>query len=219
MNTYYKILKNDGSACHGGTGKWFLPKDGVPGEWMPMVSDVKLCERGYHVVKAEHIINWLNEAIFEVEVKGLVYDEDEGKGVCESARLLRQLPTWNERTMRLFAADCAEHVLHFYEEKFPDDSRPRKAIEVVRRYANGEATLEELISAWDAASAAAYAAGAAGDAAYVAYAARDAARDAARAAAWDAAWAASAAWDASYAARDAANAAGDAAWDAANAAG
>src|SRR5271165_6484754 len=195
--TLYKILKNDGSACHGGTGKWSLPKDGVPGEWMPEISDVK---RGYHVVKAHDIINWLDEAIFEVEVKGLVYDDKEGKGVCESARLLRQLPTWNERTMRLFAADCAEHVLHFYEEKFPDDTRPRKAIEVVRRYANGEATLEELTSAvwaaWDAARdaasdaawAAAYAAGdAAYAASYTAYAASAAARSAARSAVWDAA--------------------------------
>ena len=108
----------------------------------------------------------------------------------------------DEKGLRLFACECAEEVLLIYEREYPKDSRPRKAIETARRYANGEATLEELDAAKDAAWAAAR------DAARAA--AWDAARDAARAAeaaAWDAARAA--AWDA---ARDAARAA---TWDAA----
>ena len=105
-------------------------------------------------------------------------------------------PNWNERTQRLFACDCAEHVLSIYEREYPDDGRPRKAIEVARRFADGEATPEELAAAeraaWAAARAAAERAAwaAARDAAERAAwaAARDAARDAAWAAAWDAAW-------------------------------
>jgi len=94
-----------------------------------------------------------------------------------------------DRLARLFACDCAEHVLPIFEQKNPGDKRPRKAIEVSRRYANGEATREEL----DAAGAAAEAA--AGDAAEAA------AEAAAGDAAWYAAWAAAgdAAW---YAERD-----------------
>ena len=113
--------------------------------------------------------------------------------------------------LRLMACDFGEAVLHLVPE---GEDRPRKAIEVARRFANGEATEEELAAArdaaWDAAWAAARAA--ARDAAW------DAARAAARAAARDAAWAA--AWDAAWAAaRDAARAAAwDAAWDAARAA-
>ena len=107
----------------------------------------------------------------------------------------------NPHICRLFAADCAERVLHIFEKELPDDDRPRKAIEVAR---NPNVT--------DAAGAdAGYAAGAA---------ARAAAGYAARAAAWAAAGAAagyaarSAA--AGYAARSAARAAaGYAAWAAA----
>jgi len=33
---------------------------------------------------------------------------------------------------RLFAADCAERVLHIFENEYPNDKRPRKAIEVAR---------------------------------------------------------------------------------------
>jgi hypothetical protein len=81
------------------------------------------------------------------------------------------------RIARLIACDCAESVLHLYESQYPDDSRPRTAISVARRFANGEATADELEAA-RAADAAARAA----DAAAWAAGAADAAARAARAA-------------------------------------
>ena len=93
----------------------------------------------------------------------------------------------DERTLHLFMCDCAEHVLPLFEREHPDDDRPRRAIEIARRYARGEATRAELAAAssaaWDAAYAAAW------DAASAASAAACAARDAA----WDASAAACAA--------------------------
>ena len=38
----------------------------------------------------------------------------------------------NHRTLGIWAADCAERVLPFFEEKYPKDNRPRKAIEALR---------------------------------------------------------------------------------------
>ena len=37
-----------------------------------------------------------------------------------------------ENTLIEFACRCAEHVLHYYEDKYPDDKRPRLAIEKAR---------------------------------------------------------------------------------------
>lgn len=116
----------------------------------------------------------------------------------------------------LFAADCAEQVLPLFERDRPDDSRPRRAIEVARDPHASAAAWFARDAAIDAASAAAWAASDA------AWAARAAAR-AARAAAWDAWDAASAAASdaasaAAWAASDASAAAWDAAWDAASAA-
>ncbi len=105
-----------------------------------------------------------------------------------------------------FACRCAEHVLHFYEDEYPDDKRPRQAIETARACITDK-------SAW-AARAAGDAAWDAGDAARAAWAAGDAAE-----AAWAAAraaWAARAAGDAARAAGDA-RAAAWAAWAAAEA--
>jgi hypothetical protein len=74
---------------------------------------------------------------------------------------------------RLFACDCAGRVLPLCEAAHPGDTRPRRAIEVARAYARGEATDEELEAARKgAADAAAVASDAAADAAaYAAYAA------------------------------------------------
>ena len=71
------------------------------------------------------------------------------------ARLLRCVDTWTERTVRLFVADCAEHVLPLFEGTYPDDRRPRQAIEAARAYARGELTDAAWAAAGDAAWAAA----------------------------------------------------------------
>jgi len=123
-------------------------------------------------------------------------------------------PELAEILSRHLAADFAEHVLHIFEDKYPGDDSPRKAIQAARLYADGDITAAARDAAWDAARAAARATAeaAAWDAA------RAAARDAAGAAAWAAARdaAGAAAWDASRAAAGAAARA--AAWDAAEAA-
>ena len=142
----------------------------------------------------------------------------DSNGLDDTLWCLRATEQDATKIVRLFAADCAESVLHHYESLVPNDDRPRKAIQAARDHANGLIDDAARAAAWDAARAAAWAAAwdaawaaagaAAGAAAWAA--ARDAARDAAWGAARDAAWAA--AW---AAARDAAR---DAAWGAARAA-
>jgi hypothetical protein len=227
-------LDKDGCSCHGGEAEWSLPTrnaDGTwtPGEWMPEIEgELKPCRNGYHVVTLEQLPNWIGERIFEVEVgKEILPDDD--KSVVRTCRLTRECTGWDERTARLFACDCAEHVLCLYEAQYPDDRRPRKAIETARRYAEGKAAVEDLTDVWDAAWAAARdAAEAARDAAWEAAAwaagvAAGVAAGAAGAAAWAAVWsAAGAVWDAAAAAREAAweaaawaaGVAAGAAWDA-----
>ena len=94
-----------------------------------------------------------------------------------------------KKDVRLIAADIAESVLHLYEEKYPNDARPRLAIQASRDFAYGRISSAAGDAAGDAAWAAAEAAAGAARAAARA-AAGAAARAAARAAAEDAAWAA-----------------------------
>jgi hypothetical protein len=193
---YFKVLNADGNCCHGGTGSWNLPADGKPGAWMPKLEEASLspCVYGYHVLQEADLIHWLGPVIFEVEIAGRVI-RDGNKSVVAQARLLRRLDAWNEKTARLFAADCAEHVAHYFDRLYPNDHRPRQARTAAREYAHGVIT-----SAAGAASAASIASIASADsadsAAWAARAAR-AARTASADSAASAARADSAAWAAS----------------------
>ena len=221
---FYKVLNSRGHSCNGGSLKWSLPTkndDGTwtPGEWMPEIEGPLVeCENGYHLATIEQLQQWLGPRIFAADVDGEIVESSDGeKWLARKVRLVSETE-WDERTARLFACDCAEHVLYLYERDYPEDMRPRNAIETARRYASGQATKEELSAARAAACDAT----------------REAARDAARNAAWaaacdaacaadgaavcDAAWAAAcaavcdAAWAAACAA--AGHAACAAAWDA-----
>jgi hypothetical protein len=43
----------------------------------------------------------------------------------------------DQKALALWAADCAEHVLPYFEKERPKDDRPRKAIEAGRAWARG----------------------------------------------------------------------------------
>ena len=40
----------------------------------------------------------------------------------------------DHKTLAVWAIDCAEHVLPFFEEKYPEDHRPRQAIETLQAW-------------------------------------------------------------------------------------
>ncbi len=79
--------------------------------------------------------------------------------------------------LALWAAACAEHVLHLFEAAKPMDSRPRHAIEQARAWVRGEITMSQaraaaghaMAAARDLRGAARHAAYAAGQAAAVAH--------------------------------------------------
>jgi hypothetical protein len=156
---YYKFLNLDGTTPQG-YGTWHLPKGKRPGKWMKVTGDLVPCKNGLHVMRLGDLLEWAAEHLYEVEVRGEVLPADD-KVVARQARVLRKVDTWNDRNLRLFACDCAERVLPLFEKDHPNDNRPRAAIETARRFANGQATWEEL----DAARAAVAAAWAAWDAA------------------------------------------------------
>lgn len=61
----------------------------------------------------------------------------------------------DHRALVRWAADCAEHVLPLFEEQYPQDHRPRNAIEAGCAWARGELAMSEARAAAFAAHAAA----------------------------------------------------------------
>jgi len=184
--TLYKWL-NGRRSIHGGSGEW------RKGRWRSVRGLLVPCENGLHLCREQDLLSWVAPTLWLAEHDGELVDCGD-KVLVRRARVMGRLDGWNDRTARLFAADCAERVLPIFEKERPNDDRPRLAIQAARDYANGMIGDAARDAAWAAARDAAW----------------DAARDAAWAAAWDAAWAAARA-----AARDAARAAArDAARDA-----
>jgi immunity protein 5 of polymorphic toxin system len=61
----------------------------------------------------------------------------------------------NHQLLALWAASCAEHVLHLFESVQPSDPRPRQAIDLTRAWARGEIKMSQSRSAAGHAQAAA----------------------------------------------------------------
>ena len=83
----------------------------------------------------------------------------------------------NHRLLAIWAADCAQHVLHLFEAIQPNDDRPRRAIALARAWTRGEIAMMQVRAAGGHAMGAAreltgaarYAAYSAGQAAVVAH--------------------------------------------------
>jgi len=83
----------------------------------------------------------------------------------------------DHQLLALWAATCAEHVLHLFESAQPSDPRPRHAIEQIRAWACGEIRMSQsraagghaMAAARELSGAARHAAYAAGQAAVVAH--------------------------------------------------
>ena len=192
--TYYKIFKELAYGC--AESPYGHQVYEIPGEYPKLEGGAVLCKWGYHFCTPAQLLRYLYQAqtICEVIPHGEVLIDDQKCCTVGKITILEPL-NWNERIARLLGADFAEHVLHNFERDYPNDDRPRKAIEAARKFANGEISLKELGRA--------------------SYAAADAAYNAADATAVNAAYYAA---DAAYCAANAATYAADAANAAANAA-
>jgi hypothetical protein len=59
-------------------------------------------------------------------------------GQTAVALYVGRLDSLDQRSLALWAALCAEHVLPYFERERPADDRPRKAIEAARAWVRGE---------------------------------------------------------------------------------
>ena len=170
------------------------------GTWHNHKGKLDMCTSGLHAsVRAIDAMRYVDcEILALVEVRGKHLKQDDKQ--CWSEMRVVKAYRWEKPDSVAMAIYSAELVIGEYEKRYPDDKRPRRAIEAAKAWL--ENPTEENRAAANAASAAyaAYAANAAKAAAYAAYAAANAA--------YAAAYAANAA---AYAA-DAANAAANAAY-------
>ena len=65
--------------------------------------------------------------------KAWAFPNEKAKGLI-GFKIQMKIDKEDQKLLALWAADCAEHVLHLFEENYPKDDRPRKAIEYARKW-------------------------------------------------------------------------------------
>jgi hypothetical protein len=158
VTTYYKWLNKDRTTTYQHV-KW--PKR--VGVWTPDIAPM-LCESGWHLATHQGIGEHArtDAVLWIAEGRGASQEQDD-KVVFTSARLVSEVGTMTRVVAVTWAADCAKRVLKLYEDKYPEDKRPRKAIAAAVKFAKNPSE-ENAYAAY--ANAAAYAANAANAAAY-----------------------------------------------------
>jgi len=104
------------------------------GEWYTQKGELKLCENGLHASKEplDSLKYIFGERWFICEVKGkILHDSD--KFAAEKMRLIQEIPNAKMLIVR-FAVDCAKRCLPNFKKQFPEDKRPRQAIEAVEAW-------------------------------------------------------------------------------------
>jgi hypothetical protein len=69
--------------------------------------------------------------------------ENGNEAIAESSVFKEQVSELDHRTAALWASACAEHVLPLFESLYPQDLRPRTALEAGRAWAKGKLSMFE----------------------------------------------------------------------------
>ena len=167
------------------------------GKWYHHEAELDMCNAGFHCSKEiQQAFSYIQgEVLAVVEVKGNKEIQDD-KEVYEHMKIVKAY-RWTKKDSVALSIYAAELVIDNFEKEFPNDKRPREAIEAAKKVLEKD-TKKNRDAAWSAAESAARSAWSAESAAESAWSAESAARSAARSAAWSAARSAAraAAWSA-----------------------
>lgn len=121
----YRFVTDNLKSEHGDT-QWVI------GKWQKCKGELSLCKCGFHASqKPADSLNFIfGTRWFICEAKGEIL-KDTDKFCASEMRLLKEIPN---KIIQQFTIDCAWRVLHIFEGKYPDDKRPRQALEAARAY-------------------------------------------------------------------------------------
>ena len=104
------------------------------GEWQKHRGKISICESGFHACQEprDAFENYIyGDRFFIVEARGKI-KKGNNKFVASEMRLIKEV---NLKMVSVeWAIYCARAVLNIYEKKYPNNDRPRKAIEAAEEW-------------------------------------------------------------------------------------
>lgn len=89
--------------------RWPEPGPGGPGPWVEARPFRGACGGGIHGCDADHLVYWLSDTLWIIELGGEVVAADK-KLIAPRGRLIRRVDAWNAALARRFAAACVERA-------------------------------------------------------------------------------------------------------------
>ena len=124
----WKFLNKKGRAIvsEHGSQKWKI------GEWVHVDGDIECCENGLHASKTIYsAFSYVQGSVLaKVEVKGR-HDDQDDKSAYSDMRIIEAYE-WTKKDSVALSIFSAEMCLKEFEKLYPDDDRPRKAIDAAR---------------------------------------------------------------------------------------
>ena len=124
----YKFLNQKGKSIVSENGglEWKI------GEWQHVDGKIVLCENGLHCSKTIYdAFSYVQGSVLAiVETKGK-HDDDKNKSAYSDMRIIEAYK-WTKKDSVSLAIFSAELCLKEFEKLYPDDDRPRKAIDAAR---------------------------------------------------------------------------------------
>ena len=122
----YKFLRT-GLKSDSGDTKWKV------GKWKKYKGELEMCESGFHCsIEPYDAFNYVQgEILAEVEARGKNLKQDD-KEVWQEMRVIKAFK-WTKKDSLRLAIFSAELVLKNFEKEFPNDKRPREAIEAAKK--------------------------------------------------------------------------------------
>ena len=135
------------------------------GKWYKHDGEVSLCNGGFHA--SENIIDamgFVNMGVLaKVEVKGK-HEKQDDKQAWEYMKIVKAWK-WEKKDSVALSIYAAELCIDNFEKKYPDDKRPRQAIEAAKKWLEDPTKANQIAAenaaenaAWSAARSAAWSA-------------------------------------------------------------
>lgn len=127
MKTLYKFMRTGLKSDNGKDRDWKI------GEWRSE-KNIKICNSGFHASKTPlQALGYVKgEIIAQVEVKGESIIEDDKE--CWSDMRIVKAYHWKKEDSVALSIFAAELCIKNYEKVYPNDSRPRDAIEAAKKW-------------------------------------------------------------------------------------
>jgi len=146
MKTRWKFLR-EGMKSENGDCRW------KKNEWKHYDGELSMCNSGFHCSKKiKDAFSYIQgEVLVKVQVKGKSVVQND-KEVWSDMRVVKAWK-WEKKDSIALAIFSAELCLSNFETEYPEDKRPRLAIEAAKKYLDNP-TEENRSAAWSAAEAA-----------------------------------------------------------------